>query len=257
VTAVWVGAWVLFFRDQPATHPGMTAADLASLPPYKQEAAGAGAPIPWGPLIRRIAPAFLVYFCYGWTGWLYFTWLPTFFNHGYHLDIKSSALFSSGVFFAGVVGDSAGGIASDRILARTGNLEAARRNVILASFLGALVFLLPALFVTDLTIVTLCLGVAFFMLEMTIAPIWAVAMDVAPRYAGTACGFVNAGAALAGIISPILFGVIIDRTGNWTLPFVGSIGLLLAGAVACFWIKPQWTVEDAMAASAAARLKPA
>jgi cyanate permease len=64
-------------------------------------------------------------------------------------------------------------------------------------------------------------------------------MDVAPRYAGIASGLMNAGSAIAGIISPIVFGLIIDTTGNWTMPFAGSAGLLLVGAVATFWIKPQ------------------
>ena len=30
----------------------------------------------------------------------------------------------------------------------------------------------------------------------------------------------------------------IDKTGNWTLPFLGSIGLLLLGAMLAFWMKP-------------------
>ena len=76
------------------------------------------------------------------------------------------------------------------------------------------------------------------MLELTIGPIWAVPMDIAPRYAGTASGLMNAGSAVAGIISPIIFGFVIDATGNWTLPFLGSIGLLALGALATFWIRP-------------------
>ena len=81
------------------------------------------------------------------------------------------------------------------------------------------------------------------MLELTIGPIWAVPMDVAPRYAGTASGLMNAGSAMAGVISPIVFGFIIDQTGNWTLPFAGSAGLLLVGAAATMWIKPQRRLE--------------
>jgi sugar phosphate permease len=248
VTAIWVVVWFLYFRDDPAKHSGITADDLAQLPRETRQGAQKIA-VPWGPVFRRIAPAMLVYFCYGWTSWLFFTWLPTFFLHGYNLDIKSTALFSSAVFFSGVVGDTLGGVLSDRILRRTGNVEAARRNVILLSFLGALVFLAPALFVHDLMVVTSCLAVAFFMLELTIGPIWAVPIDVAPLYAGTASGFVNAGAAIAGIISPVVFGMIIDKTGNWTLPFAGSIGLLLVGCIATFWMKPQHTVADAMSAA--------
>ena len=252
LTGVWVAVWWLWFRDNPSEHPAMTPDDLAELPPY--ETSHATRRVPWWPLIRRIAPTVLVYFCYGWTGWLFFTWLPTFFLRNYHLNIKDSAIFASSVFFAGIVGDALGGIISDWILRRTGNVEAARRNVIAASYLGTLVALVPVLLTHDLTIVTISLGIAFFMLELTIGPIWAVPMDVAPRYAGTASGFVNTGAAVAGIVSPLLFGFIVDRTGDWTLPFAGSIGLLLVGVAATFWMKPQHAVEEEPDVSAAPAL---
>ncbi len=241
VTAIWVAAWAFYFRDDPREHRGTTAEEIALLPLVP--ASVGSVPVPWGLILRRIAPTMLVYFCYGWTGWLFFTWLPTFFLHGYHLDIKNTAIFSSAVFFSGVVGDALGGILSDAILRRTGNVEAARRNVICVSFLGALVFLLPVLVTHDLTIVTCSLSMAFFMLELTIGPIWAVPMDVAPAHAGLASGLVNAGSAVAGIISPLLFGLIVDATGNWTLPFVGSVVLLLVGTAATFWMKPQRTIH--------------
>jgi MFS family permease len=239
LTAVWVVVWFFYFRDDPRRHPAITQEEISVLPDYRQVSAKGEDSVPWAAVIRRMAPTMLVYFCYGWTGWLFFTWLPTFFLHGYNLDLKNTALFSSAVFFAGVVGDSAGGIISDWIFERTGNVEAARRNVLMGSQLGAFVFLLPILFTGNLTVVAVCLSIAFFMLELTIGPIWAVPMDVAPRYAGTASGLMNAGSAVAGIISPIVFGFIIDKTGNWTLPFAGSACLLLVGAAATMWVKPQ------------------
>ncbi len=64
----------------------------------------------------------MVYFCYGWTGWLFLTWLPTFFMHGRSLDLKSSALFSAGVFLSDVVGNTACGVLSDRILKCMGKM---------------------------------------------------------------------------------------------------------------------------------------
>ena len=243
VTAVWVIVWWLYFRDDPRRHAGITPAEIAELPLYRKTSTTADS-VPWGPVIARMAPTMIVYFCYGWTGWLFFTWLPTFFLHGYNLDLKNTAMFASAVFFAGVVGDTTGGILSDRILRRTGDIEAARRNVILASMLGAFVFLMPVVFSSNFTVMTISLSAAFFMLELTIGPIWSVPMDVAPHYAGTASGLMNAGSAIAGIISPVVFGFVIDRTGNWTLPFIGSAGLLLVGAAATFWIKPQQQVSE-------------
>ena len=75
--------------------------------------------------------------------------------------------------------------------------------------------------------------------EMTIGPMWAIPMDIAPRHSGSASGIMNTGSALAAILSPVIFGFIIDRTHNWSLPFLGSMGLFLAGSVVAFWMKPE------------------
>jgi len=90
----------------------------------------------------------------------------------------------------------------------------------------------------DLTIAAICLSLVFFFSELIVAPIWAVPMDIAPRYAGTASGMMNFGFGLAGIVSPLFFGYMIDLTGTWTVPFLVSIGLLFLGAVLAFYLRP-------------------
>jgi nitrate/nitrite transporter NarK len=194
--------------------------------------------------LRRMWPVTLTYFCYGWSLWLYLNWLPLFFKNNYSLDIKNSALFASGVFFAGVIGDSLGGILSDRILKRTGNIRLARLSVIVLGFAGALLSLLPILFVHDMTIVALCLSSGFFFAELVIGPIWSVPMDIAPKYSGTAAGLMNSGSALAAIVSPLVAGYVIDVTGNWYLPFLMSIGFLLLGGFSAFLMHPQKPFEE-------------
>src|SRR5438270_3008130 len=98
--------------------------------------------------------------------------------------------------------------------------------------------MIPVVLVHDLTVVALCLSLAFFFVELVVAPIWSVPMDVAPRYAGSASGIMNFGFGMAGIISPWVFGYTIDLTGSWTLPFLGSIALLLVGAGLALRLRP-------------------
>jgi MFS family permease len=59
-------------------------------------------------------------------------------------------------------------------------------------------------------------------------------MDIAPKYSGTASGLMNTGSAFAAIVSPLVAGFVIDATGNWYLPFLMSMGLLLLGGVSAF-----------------------
>jgi sugar phosphate permease len=236
VSLAWATVWLWYFRDDPGKHRGITPAELEVLPRYalrKQKD-----PVPWSRLTRRMLPVTAVYFCYAWTLWLYLAWIPMFFLHSYNLDLKTSALFSGGVFFGGVVGDALGGIVSDSIFRKTNNLNRARRNLVVFGFLCSLIFMVPILFLHNVRLAALCLSVAFFFSEFTIGPMWAIPMDIAPRFSGSASGLMNTGSALAAIISPLVFGYVIDKTGNWELPFLGSIGLLLIGSVLAFLMKP-------------------
>ena len=249
---VWMSVWIWFFRDDPRTHPRMTEAELEQLDAGRMPAAQRPK-VPWLSLARRVLPVTAVDFCYGWTLWLFLSWIPSFFFQNFHLNLKSSALFSAGVFLSGVVGDTLGGVVSDRILKRTGNLRRARCWVIAGGLFGGFLFLIPVVLVHDLTVVALSLSLAFFCAELVVAPIWAVPMDIAPRFAGSASGIMNFGFGMAGIISPFVFGYTIDLTGSWTLPFLGSMGLLLIGSVLALRLRPdQQLLDPAIAASSSA-----
>ena len=114
----------------------------------------------------------------------------------------------------GVVGDSLGGILSDRIFKKTGNVRFARLSVTVAGFAGALLSLLPILFTRDITIVALCLSGGFFFAEITIGPMWSIPMDIAPKYSGTAAGLMNTGSAAAAIALTGIDEVLVARIAS-------------------------------------------
>jgi MFS family permease len=250
VSFAWVLVWFWYFRDDPKEHPSITAEELHSLPPpvvVKTEKPK----VPWGALVRRIWPVTLTYFCYGWGLWLYLNWIPLFFKNNYHMNIQHSALFASSVFFAGVVGDTLGGMISDGVLRATGNVRLARIGVIVVGFLGALASLLPIFYTHNTNAVALSLAGAFFFGELIIGPIWSVPMDIAPKYSGTAAGLMNTGSALAAIVSPLTAGYVIDLTGNWYLPFLMTIAVLLLGAACAFVMHPERPFEEPQPVAAA------
>jgi MFS family permease len=251
ISVAWAILWSLYFRDDPRSHKAITSQELEGIPDYGLRAQQKKEAVPWRALCRRMLPVTIVYFCYGWTLWLYLAWIPQFFLHSYKLNLARSALFAAGVFFAGVVGDTLGGVLSDRILRKTGDRNKARRNLVVIGFLCSLICMLPILFLHNLNWAALCLSGAFFFSEFTIGPMWAIPMDIAPRFSGSASGLMNTGSALAAIISPLIAGYVIDKTGNWELPFLGSIALLLLGSILAFWMKPkeELTLPSAMVES--------
>jgi sugar phosphate permease len=244
LSLAWGVVWVIYFRDIPAEHPGITTPELQRLPRGGAAPEARRLAVPWQRLAVRMMPVTIVYFCYGWTLWLYLNWLPQFFLEEYKVNIMSSAKLSSTVFAAGVVGDYIGGLISDSVLRRTGDLRKARRNVVVVGFLSSALFLVPVFLTRDLTVITISLAGAFFCAELVIGPMWAIPMDIAPKYSGTASGFMNTGSAVAAVLSPMAFGYLADVTGNWHVPFIGSLGLLLLGAVLAFSMHPERAFDD-------------
>ncbi|WP_110948075.1 MFS transporter [Pseudomonas bohemica] len=235
ISFVWVMLWMVVFTEHPKDHPRISQPELEVLPPPKPKSKIA---LPWGRLFKRMAPVTIVYFCYGWTLWLLLSWVPMYFmNMG--LDLKNTAIFSSTVFFGGVVGDTLGGIVSDRIYKRTGDLNKARSRMVAICLSLTLVALVPLMFTHDMYVSLACLAVAFFFSEMTIGPMWAIPMDIAPDHCGTASGMMNTGSAMAAIVSPVAAGLLIDKFGNWQLPFLVSIVLLAIGVILSFRMRPQ------------------
>jgi len=143
----------------------------------------------------------------------------------------------------GVVGDTLGGVISDMIFRRTGKLRLARRTLLVVGLGGAFVFILPAIVTGSALGAVYLLAAAFFFLELTNAVLWTLPLDIAGQYAGTAGGIMNTGFGVAGMISPVVFGVLIERTGHYELPFFISAGLLLVGALCSLRIDPTLTVE--------------
>lgn len=249
VSLAWAVVWLRGYRDRPADHPRITEEELSEL--SERQRADQRPPVPWRPLLRRILPVTFVDFTYGWMLWVYLTWIPSFFAGAYHLELKEFALFTTLVLLAGVVGDTLGGLISDSLLRRTGSIRIARRSVLVVGLFGSFAFILPTLFVHALLLVTVCLALAFFFLELTNAVLWSIPMDLAPDHAGTAGGLMNTGFGIAGIVSPAVFGLLVDRTGSWVVPFAVSAGLLVIGGLTSLSIDPSKKLPVAPVAAGA------
>lgn len=236
---IWTMVWFWYFRDDPRKHRGITPDETDRLTIYTE---AKGMPkVPWRKLLPPMVPVTIVYFCYGWVLWLFLSWLPIYFIHRQHMDLKKSSIFAGGIFLAGVAGDWLGGEVTDHLSKKSGGLKRARSGMVGLCLLLTGLSLLPIYLLSNLgaTGVALCLTAGFFFNEMSIGPMWCIPMDIAPKYAGTASGIMNSGSAFAAIVSPVVAGYMIDRTGNWDLPFIFSIGLMMAGALLSFTMQPQ------------------
>jgi MFS family permease len=155
--------------------------------------------------------------------------VPTLLVNTYHSTILATGVLATITLLPGVVGDTLGGVLSDRIARRTGNAMRARRTLLLIGFIGATIMMVPVLFQPGIIATVVCLGLAFFFLELTNAQLWSIPMDVAPTWSGAASGMMNTGFALSGVVSALVGGALIQWTTGFGWVFGVSI-LVLVGA---------------------------
>jgi sugar phosphate permease len=230
-----------YLRDDPRLHPSITPGEVEALG-HRADQIGrvevvSSARLIWPEFLANVWPVTVISFCYGWFSWFLLSWIPLYFSHAHGLEIKSVAMFSTLVLIFGVLGMVGGGLATDLWLKHTGSVRRARRDVIVVSFIGALLCVVPLLVTTELITDTIALALGYFFIELADSSIWMLGMDVAPEHCATSTAMVNTGFATAGAISPLVVGSLLDMTGNWDEVFLLTIIVLLIGSLVIFRVR--------------------
>jgi sugar phosphate permease len=248
---VWSILWFLTYRNFPEQHPLVNEAEVKHIRGLDaagnvNQAQSEKPSVPWATLLRspNMWAIMCAYFTYVYCLWIFLSWLPSYLVDFRHFALLKVGLFASLPLFAGVIGDTVGGLATDWLLHKTGNTKLARRSVAIVGLLGCVCFIVPAALTEDAYTAVYCLTGAMFFLECTIGPSWAVPMDVGGKCSGTVSGMMNMAGNIGGALSPIVFGVL-AQFGSWQAPFIVAAGLLILGAaVWAFWLDPDVSVLE-------------
>ena len=244
---VWAVWWFISYRNLPEEHGMVNRAELGHIRGIDEKGQvkeayieKKAASVPWGTLLKspNMWAIMCAYFTYVYCLWIFLSWLPSYLVDFRHFTLLKVGIFASLPLFAGVIGDTVGGLATDWLLKTTGNTKFARRSVAIVGMIGCCVFIVPAALTADAYTAVYCLTAAMFFLECTIGPSWAVPMDVGGKYSGTVSGMMNMAGNIGGALSPLVFGFL-AQGGNWQAPFIVAAALLVAGsAVWLFWLDP-------------------
>ncbi|HEY4801979.1 MAG TPA: MFS transporter [Paraburkholderia sp.] len=186
-----------------------------------------------GQLVRRrqLAGICLGQFAGNSTLVFFLTWFPTYLATERHMGWLKIGFFAIMPFIAASIGVMFGGTFSDWMLRRGVSANVARKLPIIAGLLLASSIIL-ANFVESNVAVIAILSVAFFAQGMA-ALGWTLVSDIAPAgMLGLTGGIFNLAANLAGIVTPLVVGLIVGATGSfvWALVFIGVIALIGAAS---------------------------
>ncbi len=229
---VWAVAWRRFYRNTPAEHPQVNAqerdriaAALGPTPTGRRKA-------PWAQILSNPQMWLLsaMYFCYGYDIGIFLTWFPKYLNAERGLNLPQMGLYASLPLLAGVLGDICGGVCSDQLLKRTGDLKLSRRVVAITGFLLTVVAIpLACQAHTPLASVA-WFAAAVFGLELTVGVSWAITLDVGGTFAGSVSAVMNTFGNIGAAVAAALTGYVVTRAG-WSAAFSVIAGLALAAAL--------------------------
>jgi len=254
IGVVWAVAFYRWFRDRPAEHASVNAAELA-LMDGSETNAPSHAGIPWGRLLSSptVWLMWLQYFCmsYGW--YFYITWLPTYLREARGVELGKSAVLAGLPLFFGGIGSVVGGLIARQLAKKWLSVAQSRRVTASAGLFSAAVMLV---FVTDIrspVLAMFALGAASFSNDIAMVPLWSACMDVGGRFAGSLAGSLNMMGNFGGAMGPLVVGYILGyfkpaadappTMEGWTLNFYLCAVIYAIGGLSWFFIDPVTPLE--------------
>ncbi|KAA5610129.1 MFS transporter [Rhodovastum atsumiense] len=174
---------------------------------------------------RMLWCAYIGQYCGVALSYFFITWFPIYLVQGRGMNIMQAGFATFVPSVAGFLGGMVGGATSDALIRHGWSVSWARKTpYIVGMMVGASLVL--AAFTEDNALIVALMALAFFGKGVAVgAGTWAVVSDTAPKEAvGLAGSIFNCIGNIGGIVTPIIFGYLVQATGGY------SVGLYFVAA---------------------------
>ena len=205
ITLLWLWPWFRVTRGH--VFDASADADLPS--------------IPYRAILRRreFWGAALGHFSINYAFYFVITWLPTFLVKAGGFTISQMAGIAAAIYGIYAATTALAGAASDQWIRRGGSTTRVRKTFVVTASLGAAITIACCAYVEPRTAAWL-LGVAAVFFGLSTPMIFSIGATLAgPRAAGRWAGAQNLTGQLAGVVAPVITGLIVDRTGAYSGAF--------------------------------------
>ncbi len=176
---------------------------------------------------RMMIGIYIGQFCLTSITWFFFTWFPTYLYEAKGMSIIKVGLVAAIPALAGFLGGIVGGLISDYFLRKGYSLTFARKfPIILGMLLSCSI--IAANYTRSDVIVVLVMSIAFFAKGFGNLG-WCILSDTSPKEAlGLSGGVFNTFGNVAGILTPLMIGFILEATNSFDMAivYVGSMGII-------------------------------
>ena len=227
---IWALVWYWYYRD-PSQSSRTNASQSTS--------------INWRLLLcnKQFWLICAMYFFYAFGSWFFFSWFPTFMELGRGFE-KSELTYAVAVpFIMSMIGNIAGGHLTDKLTKRYG-LKIGRKALGSTSLSISAVCMFLAAFIPGKMAVFVFLSLCFGIFDLMLPSAWALCIDLGKRHAGTLSGAMNTAGNIGGFCCGILFGELVQQSGNYNLPLYMIAVMLIVSAVLFVFINPEKPIVE-------------
>lgn len=227
VGLAWVPIWFFTFKDHPKKSKFVNEAELRHIRKSETNKDGSEEESKrdikglWGFLLtnKTLMANNWSFFVFGFYLFFFMTWLPSYLEKAYSLNVKVIGWFSVIPWLTAAVLLWVIGYLSDYIYKRTGSLRLSRSYPIWISQLLSAACTIPIIFIRNeawaITFITLAVGFAM----SANSTFYAINNDIAKERAGTSLGIMDTFFAAAGFIAPWITGWIVGATNSFSSAF--------------------------------------
>ena len=234
-------AFLIVYRD-PSRHPRLSSVErdyIRAGGATREGPAESGEVAMLGYLLRnrKVWGLTIGFAAYGYSFYLFLTWLPNYLVQSMHMSILKSAGFTAIPWIcATVAGLGVGGWLIDHLIARGYDETPVRKTVLVVGMLlGLAVF--GATVTTDPVWAIVWISVALSGLAAASPVGWSIPSLIAPRGGtGTIGGIMNFLNNMMGVVAPVTTGYIVGATGSFVGAFLAAGIVLVIGIVAYVFI---------------------
>lgn len=220
-----VAAILIFIKDKPADSKMISPEELKLIEEKDSENKNAVKNLSFKDVIKLpvVWKIFFTFFAFDIVFWGFSSWIPTYLVKARGFQLVKMGIIASLPFFAGTIGTVLGGYISDKYCVGR------RRDVIIVSNVLTAICLILTYTTSNETLAMTFLTLTGFFCCMAFGSIWALPMNILPpEVMGSSSGFINFAGQIAGFISPIAMGFLVQLAGG---SFGTAFGLLVISSL--------------------------
>jgi MFS family permease len=231
IGVAWVAVFLPWFRNDPAQHKSVNAAELKLLEAGRELVLHERG-IPWYRLLLQKDIFFLglQYFGFSYTWYFYVTWLPTWLQQARGLAPGVAATYAMVPLAFGGLGSIVSGFLP---------LSIPRKWVAVGGFFATAILISMIANMPGVALPMVLMGIASFTSDLTMPISWNTCVEIGKEYTATVSSTMNMLGNFAGFVAPTVFGLILQGTNNnWSMVMYTMAAAAVVSGACWFFLEP-------------------